>query len=164
MIRGKRFFLISFLVVCVLFFQNIVSGYYDCKVDGCPTGYRCIANGECTTLSVREYCEDHGKPFYFYEDSLLERNCSDILNEMEERLCLQCKGDYELRKNVNDVENIIYGITAGVAVLMLVLNGIKLIIAKDPEERANSKRTMLYVLHAILIITIATKFVEYLIT
>ena len=28
----------------------------DCKLEGCPKGYRCIANGECTQLSVEDYC------------------------------------------------------------------------------------------------------------
>ncbi|MEM4347060.1 MAG: pilin [Candidatus Altiarchaeota archaeon] len=152
----------KFMALLGIFFILNFSTGYDCKLEGCPPDYRCMANGECTPLKVKEYCEDHGKPPYIYNDALLLRNCSDILNENEQKLCMQCKGDYELRKNVSDIENIVYGITAGIAILFLVVNAIRLITSYDPESRENSKKAIIYVIIAVIIIAIATKFIEYL--
>ncbi len=145
----------------IIFLMNS-SIAYDCKLEGCPLDYRCMSNGECTPLLVKQYCEDHGKPFYVYNVALIARNCNDILDENEQRLCTQCKGDYELRKNASDIENIIYGITAGLAILMLGWYGIGLITARNPDERDNAKRAVLYVVFAVVVIAVATKFVEYL--
>ena len=150
-----------FLTIGIIFLMPFALGY-DCKIDGCPGNFNCMANGECTPLTVKEYCEDHGKPFYIYNDLLLVRNCSEILNLKEEKLCLQCQADYELRKNVGDIENIVFGIAAGLAILMISLSGIKLMTSRDPEERENAKKGIIYVILALIIIVIATKLVEYL--
>jgi hypothetical protein len=160
MVRG--IFKKSKLLVAVLFFLVTAVAGYDCKIEGCPGDFRCMANGECNPLMVKEYCEGHGKPPYIYENSLLERNCSDILNLKEEKLCMQCKSDYGLRKNVEDIENIIFGVAAGLAILMMSRGGIKLVTSQGYRERENAKRRIIYVILALIVIVTTTKFVEYL--
>lgn len=157
--RRKVILLCSILIG--IFLINLVSGY-DCKISGCPLDYRCMANGECTPLTVKAYCEDHGKPFYIYADELLSRNCSKILNPEEEKLCIQCRGDYELRKTVSDIETIIFGIAAGIAILLLSINAVKLITSDDLKGRENAKKAIMYVILGLILIISATKFIEYL--
>lgn len=153
----------NFVIILILILPIWVVDADDCRIIGCPPDYRCIANGECTTLSVREYCETHGIPLYIYNDSLLTRNCTKELILEEQKLCQQCQGDYELRKTVWDVENIIYSTAGGIAALMLIINGIFLMISEDIQTRDNAKKAILYVIIGLIIIIIAVKFVEYLI-
>jgi hypothetical protein len=162
--KSLAFCLRSYILLLILMsmMSSIIVNAYDCKVVGCPHEYRCMANGECTPLSVKEYCEDHGKPLYIYDASLFSRNCSDIINEKEEKLCKQCQGDYELQKTVSDIEAIIFGIAAGLAILMISVNGVRLITSKDAKERGNAKRGIAYVILALTVIVMATKFMEYL--
>ncbi len=145
----------------IIFLIPLVLGY-DCKIEGCPSDFRCMANGECTPLLVEEYCEDHGKPSYLYDDFLLARNCTQLMNLKEERLCLQCQADYGLKKSVSDIENIIFGIAAGLAILMISLNGIKLMGSQDAGERENAKKGIIYIIFALIVIVTITKLVEYL--
>jgi len=56
------------------------------------------------------------------------------------QMCLQCQGDCELRRSVAGIENIIYGTAAGLAVLLLAINGVRLMSAEDSLTRSNAKR------------------------
>lgn len=130
----------------------------DCRIDGCPSGYRCMANGECTSLSIQDYCKEHG---YEYNDELLKRECkTPVMPHREQALCEECKSDYELKKSSGDIKNIIYGISAGIAILMLVISGVKLLTSIDPLSRENAKRSIMYVIMALIVIIVATNFVD----
>jgi len=130
----------------------------DCRIDGCPSGYRCMANGECTSLSIQGYCKEHG---YEYNDELLKRECkTPVMPPREQDLCEECKSDYELKKSSGDIKNIIYGISAGIAILMLVISGVKLLTSIDPLSRENAKRSIMYVIMALIVIIVATNFVD----
>ncbi len=160
-----------------------------CKTMGCKFGYRCMADGECVhfSVSVQEYCntayKEHGL-FYDLSDpracenvgkvcTEIGKKCDRILNETTieskikeecialKQMCLQCQGDCELRKNVGDIEGIIYGIAAGIAILMLTINGIRLLTSEDSISRDNAKKSMVYVILSLLIIVIAVKFIGY---
>ena len=76
-------------------------------------------------------------------------------------MCLQCQGDCELRKSVNGIENIIYGTAAGLAVLLLAINAVRLMSAEDSLTRSNAKKGIAYVALSLLLILIAVKFIEY---
>lgn len=151
------------LIILFLLISIVVVGADDCRITGCPPDYRCIANGECTPLSIKNYCETHGIPLYIYNDSLLTRNCTEELILEEQKLCQQCQGDYELRKTVQDVENIIYSTGIGIAGLMLIINAIFLMTSEDIAARNNAKKAILYVVVGLIILVIAVKFAEYLI-
>lgn len=134
----------------------------NCKETGCPPKQICMGNGDCTTLSVREYCESHGVPLYTYNDALLTRDCSKELIVEEQRLCQQCKGEYGLNKSMENIKWIVYSIAAGIAVLILIANGITLMTSEDASERDNAKRAMLYVILGLSIILVGVNLVVYL--
>lgn len=58
-----------------------------------------------------------------------------------------------------DINTILYGITAGIAILMIVLYGIKWKIADNPEAREEAKRGILNVILGLAIIIIAANLV-----
>jgi len=150
------------LLLALLIISIIGTAEAGCKETGCPAGWRCMANGDCTTLSVKEYCESQGVPPYTYNDALLVRDCSNELILEEQRLCQQCKGDYELKKNMDNIKGLIYAIAAGIATLLLIVNAITLWTSEDPNERENAKKAMFYVILALAIILIGVNLVAYL--
>ena len=64
---------------------------------------------------------------------------------------------------MKDIENIIFGIAAGLAILMIGLSGVRLMSSRDPEERENAKKGIIYVVLALIVIVVTTKLVEYLV-
>ncbi|MEA3254200.1 MAG: pilin, partial [Candidatus Altiarchaeota archaeon] len=159
------------------------------KSKGCELGYKCMADGECIHFSVpvQEYCNtayrEHGL-FYNPSDpgacekvgkvcSKIDDRCDALSNKTPiegkikdkcitlKHMCLQCQGDCKLRKNVGNIEGIIYGIAAGIAILMLTINGIRLLTSDDSTTRDNAKKSIIYVILSLLIIVIAVKFIEY---
>ncbi|MBN2251268.1 MAG: PKD domain-containing protein [Candidatus Altiarchaeota archaeon] len=130
----------------------------DCRLEGCPKDYRCIANGECTTLSVEDYCAGHN---YVYAEELLSMECSDpLFPASENSLCRECRSDYELKKTTDDIKGMVYGIAAGLAALMLVINGVRLLTSEDAVGRENAKKSMVYITLGLLAIISAINFIE----
>jgi len=140
----------------------------NCKVKGCPFSYVCMADGECVHFSVttQAYCSnvysEHGFSYDLKDPASCDR-VGDICRETDEKcmelqddrnvnlqvkeectvlkqMCLQCQGDCELRRSVAGIENIIYGTAAGLAVLLLAINGVRLMSAEDSLTRSNAKR------------------------
>jgi len=161
-----------------------------CKSSGCKFSYRCMADGECVhyTVSVQEYCgtayRRHGLSYDLKNPAAcdqvgavckeIEKKCRSILEETLsgeksrdecislQRMCLQCQGDCKLRKNVATVEQVIYGIAAGIAVLLTIVNGITLAASEDEVARGNAKKSIAYVVLSLAVIVTAVKVVEYL--
>ncbi|MFZ2456360.1 MAG: hypothetical protein WAX07_07780 [Candidatus Altiarchaeia archaeon] len=161
----------------------------NCKTKGCSFSYKCMADGECVHFSVstQAYCANvytgHG---FAYDpgDSASCEKVGDICKKTDEKcielsnsastsaqrknectslkqMCLECQGDCELRRSVSSIENIIYGTAAGLAVLLLAINGIRLMSAEDSLSRSNAKKGIAYVILSLLVILIAVKFIEY---
>ncbi|MEA3254714.1 MAG: PKD domain-containing protein [Candidatus Altiarchaeota archaeon] len=129
----------------------------DCRFDQCPSGYRCMANGECSSLSVEEYCRDRN---YAYIPDLLSRDCDDpILPPLEQGLCKECQSDYELNKTTGDIQTIIYGIAAGIAILMLTISGMSLLTSDDAVTRGNAKKSIGYIILGVVVIVSAVNII-----
>jgi len=162
----------------------------DCMVKGCKFSYRCMADGECVhfTTPVQQYCnkayKEHGL-FYDLKDlsacqkvagvcKEIDKKCSAIPdNKTDEkqrknecltlqRMCIQCQGDCELQRSISGIENIIYGIAAGLAIIMFVINGLRLATSDDAVTRNNAKQSIIYVVIGLAVIAVAVKAVEYL--
>lgn len=162
---------------------------FECKIRGCEFGYRCMADGGCIHFltSTQSYCntayKEHGL-FYDLSDPEacervgevcreIDRRYDSLSNETEieariknkclalKNMCLQCQGDCKLRKTMGDIERIIYGIAAGLAILMLTINGIRLLTSEDSVTRGNAKKAIAYVILSLLTVVIAVKFIEY---
>lgn len=130
----------------------------DCRYTGCPGGYTCIPNGECTSLSVKDYCTRHN---YLYNGELLTKKCDDpIYPPLEQALCRECQSDYELGKTTDDIRGMIYGAAAGLAVLLLAINGMKLLTAEDAAARSGAKKGVVYIIIGLAVIVSALSFIE----
>lgn len=138
-----------------------------CKLCGCPPGQRCMADENCVQ-SIQEYCESaYGFSYNLgspdaCEDPFLGKVRCEKLDGIDKLMCFQCKGDCELQKTTGDIKAIIYGVVWGIAALMFVINGIRLITSDDLTARENAKRAMIYIILAMIVITIAVEFVEYI--
>jgi hypothetical protein len=161
----------------------------NCKTKGCAFSYICMADGECAHFSVstQAYCTNvytaHGFSYDLGDAASCEK-VSEICKKTDEKckelsssasssvqrknectslkqMCLQCQGDCELRRSYTSIENIIYGTAAGLAVLMLVINAVRLMTAEDSLTRSNAKKSIAYVALSLLLILIAVKFIEY---
>jgi hypothetical protein len=161
----------------------------NCKTKGCAFSYKCMADGECVHLSVstQTYCSnvytEHGFS-YDYKDAASCEKVSEICKKTDEKckelassasasfqrkndctllkqICLQCQGDCELNRSVTGIENVIYGTAAGLAVLLLVINAVRLMTAEDSLTRSNAKKGIAYVVLSLILILIAVKFIEY---
>lgn len=161
----------------------------SCKTNGCALSYKCMADGECVhySVSTQDYCRnvytEHGFAYDPGDASSCDKvgnictktdeKCQELSNDASvslqrqnecallKQMCLQCQGDCELRRSANSIENIIYGTAAGLAVLLLAINGIQMMTAEDALARSNAKKGMAYVALSLLIILIAIKFIEY---
>jgi hypothetical protein len=161
----------------------------NCKTKGCAFSYNCMADGECVHFSVstQAYCTNvytaHGFAYDLGDPSSCEKvgevckktdeKCKELSssplasvqrkNECTtlKQMCLQCQGDCELRRSVSGIENIIYGTAAGLAVLLLAINAVRLMSAEDSLTRSNAKKGIAYVVLSLLLILIAVKFIEY---
>lgn len=162
----------------------------DCKAKGCRFSYRCMADGECVhyTTSVQEYCNTAYREYgFFYEldDTAACVKVGEVCKEVDKKcglintstldgkerkreclilksMCLQCQGDCELRRNIASIENVVYGITAGIAVVLLVVYGLQLASSEDALTRNNAKKSMMYVVIGLAVIALAVKAVEYI--
>lgn len=160
-----------------------------CKSTGCDLSYRCMADGECVhfTVPVQEYCSlaygEHGLSYDLSDPQACEK-VEEVCLEIERKcdalskdslgssraedcaalksMCLQCSGDCELRRSFASIEGIVYGIAAGIAVLIMMISGITLASSEDSVARSNAKRSIVYVVIGLLVIVVAVKFVEYL--
>jgi hypothetical protein len=161
----------------------------NCKTKGCSFSYKCMADGECVHFSVstQAYCSNvytgHGFAYDLGDAASCEK-VSEICTKTDKKckelsgagsaspqrkdectalkqVCMQCQGDCELRRSVAGLENIIYGTAAGLAVLLLVINAVRLMSAEDSLTRSNAKKGMAYVALSLLLILIAVKFIEY---
>ncbi len=56
--------------------------------------------------------------------------------------------------------DIVYGIAAGIAALMIILHGFKWLISEEPAERKEAKERIIYVLYGLIIIIIAVALVN----
>jgi formate-dependent nitrite reductase membrane component NrfD len=56
---------------------------------------------------------------------------------------------------LTDVKNIVYGISAGVGAVMIVLHVFKWLTADDEEGRLNARNNIAYVLFALLVLALA---------
>lgn len=163
---------IIFLLVVV-----ILSGIHrvdaicdDCKIKGCPPDQSCMGDSCCTALSVEEYCNSIGFSYNITDPEscgILGKKCENLsyVTEIEKatkQLCWQCQGDCELKRTRQDIENVVYGIAAGLAILMLAVNAAYLLTSQDPEVRDNAKKSMVYIIIALIIIVVAVEFVEYI--
>ena len=161
----------------------------NCKTKECAFSYNCMADGECVHFSVstQSYCANvytaHGFAYDLGDPASCDKvgvictktdeKCKELsLNGSADaqrknecttlkQMCLQCQGDCELRKSVNGIENIIYGTAAGLAVLLLAINAVRLMSAEDSLTRSNAKKGIAYVALSLLLILIAVKFIEY---
>jgi len=161
-----------------------------CISGGCKFSYRCMADGECVhyTVSVQEYCSTayrrHGLNYDPKNaascDAVgavckeIDKKCGNIIEETLagtkrrdecislQRMCLQCYGDCQLQKNIGTVEQVVYGIAAGIAILLTIINGITLATSEDEAARGNAKRSIAYVVLSLAVIVTAVKVVEYL--
>ncbi len=141
----------------------------DCKIKGCPTGQRCMGDSCCTALSVEEYCHSIGFLYDITDPeacNILGEKCENLsdatdIEEATKLLCRQCQGDCELKKFLKDVETAVYGIAAGLAILMLIVNGVYILTSQDPEVRDNAKKSIVYIIIALILIIIAVEFVKY---
>lgn len=61
---------------------------------------------------------------------------------------------------INDVNTMLYGIAAGVAILLIAIHGIKWKMASSPEGREDAKRGILNVILGLAIIIIAAALVS----
>jgi hypothetical protein len=59
-----------------------------------------------------------------------------------------------------DINTILYGIVAGIAILLITLHGIRWKIAESPEAREEAKRGILNVIFGLVIVIIATALVH----
>jgi len=160
----------------------------NCKTKGCSFSYICMADGECVHFSVstQAYCAnvytEHGFAYDIGDPASCEK-VSEICKKTDEKckevssgsasvarkkectaikqMCLQCQGDCELRRSVTSLESIIYGTAAGLAVLLLAINAVRLMTAEDSLTRSNAKKGIVYVALSLLLILIAVKFIEY---
>jgi PKD repeat protein len=130
----------------------------DCRFIGCNEGYKCIPNGDCTALSIEEYCAGNNYP---YSPALLSKRCDDpIFPPFEQALCRECQSDYELAKTSGDIREIVYGVAAGLAVLLLLMNALKLLTSEDAAARSGAKKGMVYILIGLIVIVSAVSFIE----
>jgi hypothetical protein len=135
-------------LLALLLLLSLVGGY-NCKTEGCSPGERCMADGECSPLTVKEHCEGHG---FHYDDALLKINCQQKTPSEKKLLCQQCQGDYGYNKNIADIKGIIYSVAAGIAILLLVVNGYQLLISPDVGARENAKRAILFVILGLILL------------
>jgi hypothetical protein len=56
---------------------------------------------------------------------------------------------------LTEVKNIVYGVTVGVATVMIVLHAFKWITADDEEGRLTARNNIVYVLFAVFILVLA---------
>ncbi|MEM2918204.1 MAG: pilin [Candidatus Altiarchaeota archaeon] len=151
--------LIFIILSMSLFSLSISTTFSDCKQYGCPPNERCMADGFCTPLSIKEYCEMNGFP---YVNSIEKINCNIEKPIERAKLCMQCSGDYKVKRVLSDAENILYIIAVGLSSIFLLINGIKFATSPDYEERENIKKAILYVLIGLIIVFLASKLVAYL--
>lgn len=59
-----------------------------------------------------------------------------------------------------DINTILYGIAAGIAILLITIHGIKWKLAESPEAREEAKRGILNVILGLAIIIIAANLVD----
>jgi type IV secretory pathway VirB2 component (pilin) len=59
------------------------------------------------------------------------------------------------QSNIDTLKDIIFGVSVGVAVLMIVLNGLKWMTSDDEGDRAEAKTAMIYAGVALLILMLA---------
>ncbi len=70
--------------------------------------------------------------------------------------CLEaCKKACELRELVYSIRDLIYIAAAIVAAIMFIIHGLKLITSADPEDREDAKRSLFFVIFALIIIAIS---------
>ena len=60
---------------------------------------------------------------------------------------------------IGEINTVLYGITAGIAILMITVYGIKWKLAESPEAKEEAKRGILNVIFGLAIIIIAASLV-----
>ena len=63
---------------------------------------------------------------------------------------------------IGDINNILYGIAAGIAILLIAIHGIRWKTAGSPEGREDAKRGILNVIFGLAIIIVAAALVAWL--
>ena len=63
---------------------------------------------------------------------------------------------------IGDLNNVLYGIAAGIAILLIAIHGIRWKIADSPEAKDDAKRGILNVIFGLAIIIIAAALVAWL--
>ena len=82
-------------------------------------------------------------------------DCSAIDTSVRDKCELSCSSTCSYRGLVNGVIGIIY-IAAGIlGALMIVIHGIKMVTAQDPNDRNAAKNSIIYVIIALVIIVLA---------
>ena len=160
-----------------------------CKEKGCKFSYRCMADGECVhyTIPVQQYCNTAYRQYGMYYDlkdlsacqniasacNEIDKKCAAVNNDTADeaqrkrecltlgRMCLQCQGDCELQKSTSGIENVIYGVAAGLAIVVLIINSLRLASSDDSVTRNNAKKSIIYVVIGLAVIVVAVKAVEY---
>jgi succinate dehydrogenase hydrophobic anchor subunit len=65
-----------------------------------------------------------------------------------------------LSSNLQTINNIIYAIATALAALMIMIHGIKFLLADSPQGRKDAKDGIIYVIAALIVIVLATVLVE----
>jgi len=73
-----------------------------------------------------------------------------------------CESKCGLNETIHSIVSIIYYIAGIIAAIMLVINGYKFITSTTPEDRDDAKKGVVYIILALIIITIAGSLVDLL--
>lgn len=71
-----------------------------------------------------------------------------------------CKSTCEMNGQIYPLVEIVYGIAAGIAALMIILHGFKWLISEEPAERKEARERIIYTLYGVIIIIIAVALVN----
>ncbi len=166
---SRKVVLFAFLILVLLPGANAVYQSYVCAggdscFDGQTPGVMCDPDGgncpyicaaKCASLtscsSSCMTCCDASSCSMYAAGSTRYNACMD-----------SCQGTCDANEQFCDVINILTGIGAGVAVFMLVLNGLKWMLAEDVSGRQDAKRGMLYIFVGLLIFVVAIQLVNFL--
>ena len=88
--------------------------------------------------------------------SLCQGDCSGVTTAP----CIEsCSSTCSYNGVVNDIVTVIYEVAGVVGALMIVFYCIKMLTAQDPGERTSAKRSIIYVIIALIIIILAANLV-----
>lgn len=71
-----------------------------------------------------------------------------------------CTSTCEMNGQIYPLVEIVYGIAAGIAALMIILHGFKWLISEEPAERKEARERIIYTLYGVIIIIIAVALVN----